>query len=248
MVITADQDTALNSNDVPSNPWIARMNRSPHARAALSLVFALLALLAGPASSREDHRLRYATLSKPQPSDPAGQIEVVQVFWYGCPSCAPLEDQLERLLDETSEDIDFRRLPAIAPRWEPHARAFYAAESIGALNRFHSALADAMRSDRQPIMTEDELLRFASEIGLDADAFRQAYHSLEVEQRVQKAAELTQRYEISAVPALIINGQYRTDLQLAGDQQAMIEISRQLIEQPRTSQSTRGRNRRQHRP
>ncbi len=45
------------------------------------------------------------------------------------------------------------------------------------------------------------------------------------------------------MPTLIINGQYRTDLQLAGDHEAMIEVSRQLIEQPRTPHSARGRNR-----
>ncbi len=55
------------------------------------------------------------------------------------------------------------------------------------------ALAAAMQADRQRIMTEDELLGIAREIGLDADAFNQAYHSPDVEQRVQNAAELTRR-------------------------------------------------------
>ncbi len=220
------------------------MSRPPHVAAALRLIVLLLALLAaGPASSREDHALRYATVGAPQPSPNDEQIEVVQIFWYGCPSCGRLEDQLERLIEETTEDVVFHRMPAIAPRWEPHARAFYAAESIGALDGFHSALGEAMRADQRQIMMDDELFAFAREIGLDADAFRQAYHSPEVERRVQKAAGLTQHYGITGVPALIINGQYRTDLQLAGDHETMIEVTQQLIQRPRSTQSARGRNR-----
>lgn len=243
-MITAEQDTALDSSHVHRNPWIAPMSRSLHARTALPLVFATLALLvAGHALSREDQALRYTTLSKPQPRHSGGEAEIVQVFWYGCPSCGRLEAQLDRLLNETTEDIVLHRLPAIAPRWEPHARAFYAAESIGALDGFHSALADAMQKDQRQIMTEEELQGFAHEVGLDADAFRQAYHSPDVERRVQQAAERTQQYGITGVPALIINGQYRTDLQLAGDQETMIEVSRQLIQRPRPAQSRRGRNR-----
>ncbi|WP_462319905.1 thiol:disulfide interchange protein DsbA/DsbL [Halochromatium sp.] len=220
------------------------MRRSPHTRRVLRLTILLLALLAvAPASGREDQALRYATFGAAQPSDRDEQIEIVQVFWYGCPSCGPLEDQLERLVAETDDDIVVRRMPAIAPRWEPHARAFYAAESIGALDLFHSALAEAMQAKPRQLMTDDELLDFAAEIGVDADAFRQAYYSPGVERRVQEAAELTRRYGITAVPALIINDKYRTDLQLAGDQEAMIEVSQRLIERTNATRSARGRNR-----
>lgn len=216
------------------------MSYLPHARSALMLIFAILT---APTSASEQQGLRYAALSQAQPIDGDAELEVVQVFWYGCPSCGSLDDQLNALLEESSHDISFRRMPAIAPRWEPHARAFYAAESLGALDHFHPALTEAMRSDPKRLMSEDDLMRFVAELGLDTDAFRQAYHSAEVEQQVQKAAELTEHYGIAGVPALIINGQYRTDLQLAGDQEAMIEVLQELIEKPTTSPSARGRNR-----
>ncbi|WP_200240321.1 thiol:disulfide interchange protein DsbA/DsbL [Lamprobacter modestohalophilus] len=214
------------------------MRRSPLPFRVLALFFALTA---APTASSEDQRQRYATLSDPQTMGADNAVEVIQVFWYGCPSCGQLEDQLKPLIDETHGQASFRRMPAVAPRWEPHARAYYAAESLGALEPFHQALARAMQDEHRPIMTETDLINFAREIGINADAFRAAYHSPEVEHQVQQAIALTERFEIASVPALIINGRYRTDLQLAGTQEAMIEVSRALIEDATAPQSRRGR-------
>ncbi|MBK5938528.1 thiol:disulfide interchange protein DsbA/DsbL [Halochromatium roseum] len=226
------------------------MRRSPPAFRVLALFLGpfftlFFTLTAASAASSEDQRQRYATLSDPQTTgaDNAADnaVEVIQVFWYGCPSCGQLEDQLKPLIDETHGQVSFRRMPAVAPRWKPHARAYYAAESLGALEPFHQALARAMQDEHRPIMTEADLINFAREIGIHADAFRAAYHSPEVKHQVQQAAALTERFEIVGVPALIIDGKYRTDLQLAGTQEAMVEVSRALIEGATAPQSRRGR-------
>ena len=38
----------------------------------------------------------YLTLDKPAPTEvPAGQVEVVEFFWYSCPHCNAFEPQLE---------------------------------------------------------------------------------------------------------------------------------------------------------
>jgi thiol:disulfide interchange protein DsbA len=210
-------------------------------RATLSLL--LLLLSCAPASG-SDERPGYAELDAPAPASQGDQIEVVQVFWYGCPDCQVLEARLDGLLDQASQQISLRRMPAIAPRWEPHARAFYAAASLGELERFHSALGEAMQRDRRRLMSDAQLIVFASEIGLDAEAFAAAMDSPEVERQVQEAAELTDRYGITAVPALVINGRYRTDLQLAGEASGMIETASALIQRERAPSSERhGRNR-----
>lgn len=203
------------------------MSRSALILGVLTLI---VTVLAAPALSSADQRQRYAILSEPQAMSGDATTEVIQVFWYGCPDCGEFEAQLDRLINELPEEVSVQRMPAVAPRWEPHARAYYAAESLGALERFHRALARAMQDERRPLMTEADLVSFASEIDIDAEAFLAVYHSPEVERRVQQAAALTERFEIAGVPALIINGKYRTDLQLAGDQEGMIQVSRALIE------------------
>jgi thiol:disulfide interchange protein DsbA len=220
------------------------MSRPPINLGVLTLILTVLA--APPAASSEDHRQGYAILSEPQTMSGDAATEVIQVFWYGCPDCGRLEAQLDRLINERPEEVSVQRMPAVTPRWEPHARAYYAAESLGALERFHAALARAMQHEHRPLMTEADLVGFASEINIDAEAFRAAYHSPEVERRVQQAAALTERFEVAGVPALIINRKYRTDLQLAGNQKGMIQVSRALIEgakAPRQVLTRRGQRR-----
>jgi thiol:disulfide interchange protein DsbA len=185
------------------------------------------ALWLTPASS--DEPLKYAALKQPHPSEGGQPVEVIQVFWYGCPDCGNLDSHIERLMDELPDEVEFRRMPAVAPRWEPHARAFYAAESLGELDCFHEALGNAMQVERRRLFSEDDLVAFAEEAGLDAMAFRKAYRSPEVDSRVERARELTRRFGIDAVPSLIINGKYRTSLHLAGDHQTMSDTAEQLI-------------------
>jgi|GEM_PF-384991 len=237
-----DPSDELMSDETLSHASIsdASISPMPSILAALIPIFALLATVA---TATERHGQPYAALSSPQPSDRKSGIEVVQVFWYGCPSCYQLEERLEHWLDAQPQTLSFQRMPAVAPRWEPHARAFYAAESLGALDAFHQALMARLETQQERFMSEDDLVRFAEEMGLDADAFRQAYQSPGVERRVQRAAELTQGYEISGDPALIINGRYRTDLQLAGDQATMIEAAQMLIDKASITQQEQGRNR-----
>ena len=61
-----------------------------------------------------------------------GKIEVVELFWYGCPHCYQLEPRLEKWATELPNDVKFVRMPAVMGRgWELHARAYYAAALLG---------------------------------------------------------------------------------------------------------------------
>ena len=121
-------------------------------------------------------------------------------------------------------------------------RAFYAAESLGQLECFHDALGNAMQVERRRLLTEDDLVGFAAEAGLDADAFRNAYRSPEVQTRVEQARALTQRFGIDGVPALIVNGKYRTSLRLAGDHRTMSDTAAQLIRDELEARTNLGTN------
>jgi thiol:disulfide interchange protein DsbA len=147
-------------------------------------------------------------------------------------------------MDEMEDDVAFRRMPAVAPRWEPHARAFYAAEAIGELECFHEAIGQAMQRERRTLFTENDLVDFAEEIGLDPEAFRNAYRSQAVDKRVLQAEALTKRFGIDAVPALVINGKYRTSLRLAGDHQTMSDTAERLLRDELSARDGSGTNRR----
>jgi thiol-disulfide isomerase/thioredoxin len=73
----------------------------------------------------------YKELPTAQPTRTGDRIEVLEVFWYGCPHCYHFEPVIEKWLDEKSDYIEFVRMPGILGKnWLPHARAFYAAEKI----------------------------------------------------------------------------------------------------------------------
>src|SRR6266852_5061427 len=62
-----------------------------------------------------------------------GKVEVVEVFWLGCPHCYALEPFIQTWLKTKPAYIDFVRVPVMwGPVHRAHARLFY---TLQALNR-----------------------------------------------------------------------------------------------------------------
>ncbi len=200
-------------------------------RFARLLGLALIAALLPVSLHAADEGIDYAVLKPAQPTETGDKVEVLEVFWYGCPHCWYLEPDMKEWVATMPEGVAFRRMPATGPRWEPHARAYYAAESLGKLDQFHEALFKAMQVEKRRIMTEDDLVKFAGGIGIDPDEFRAAYNSFYVETRVKKADEMGRRYGIDGVPAVIVNGKFRTSPSQTGGQERMMEVLNALVAQ-----------------
>ena len=198
-------------------------------RFARLLGLALIAALLPVSLHAADEGIDYAVLKPAQPTETGDKVEVLEVFWYGCPHCWYLEPDMKEWVANMPEGVAFRRMPATGPRWEPHARAYYAAESLGKLDQFHEALFKAMQVEKRRIMTEDDLVKFAGGIGIDPDEFRAAYNSFYVETRVKKADEMGRRYGIDGVPAVIVNGKFRTSPSQTGGQERMMEVLNALV-------------------
>ena len=164
-----------------------------------------------------DEGIDYTTLAQPQPTETGDKVEVLEVFWYGCPHCYQLEPFLDKWVETMPSSAEFRRMPAVlGPHWEPHARAYYAAELLGVLDQLHQPLFRAMHQEKKKIMTRDDLIDFAAEQGIDRDEFAQAFDSFFTNMKVRRAVEMGRRYGIDGVPAVIINGKYRTSATQTG--------------------------------
>ena len=57
--------------------------------------------------------INYKVLSKPQPTVNPDKIEVVEVFWYGCPHCHKFQPYIEKWLKTKPDNVDYIRMPAI---------------------------------------------------------------------------------------------------------------------------------------
>lgn len=178
----------------------------------------------------------YVTLVAPQPTSDASKIEVVELFWYGCPHCYHLEPVLTKWVAELPPDVVFVRTPAIlGPSWEILARAYYAAELLGVLDKIHEPLFKAIHEGKQKFTNEDELAKFFVAQGVDDKQFRDTFKSFGVAAKLNRAKQMTQRYGLTGVPALIINGKYRTSVGDAGGQEQMLELTDKLIAEERAA-------------
>src|SRR5262245_35039254 len=78
---------------------------------------------------------------------PAGKIEVLEVFSYGCPACDRFQPVMERIKKGLPSKAKLAYLHAsFKPEesWPMFQRAFYAAESLGIAERAHQAVYDAV--------------------------------------------------------------------------------------------------------
>ena len=68
----------------------------------------------------------YGGVSPAVPTSVAdGKVEVVELFWYGCPHCYQFEPTIDEWLKTKADYIEFVRVPAVfAANWEVHARAY----------------------------------------------------------------------------------------------------------------------------
>jgi len=176
----------------------------------------------------------FEELKPPQPTKSGKNIEVVEVFWYGCPHCYSLEPYLEKWLETKPDDVEFRRVPGVLGKnWLPHARAYYTAEILGVLDVIHKQLFDAIHGDNKNIMDERGLRDFFVKQGIKKDDFNKVYQSGEVTDRVKEAFIAGQGYNLTGVPAIIVNGKYRTSAGMTGSNQNLIETVNQLIDRER---------------
>lgn len=172
----------------------------------------------------------YETITPPQPTQNPDKIEVIEFFWYGCPHCYHLEPDMVKWLKTKPKNVEFIRQPAVFNKvWGDHAKAFFTAEALGVGEKLHADFFDAIQNKQLPLQTEADLEKFFVEHGVDKAAFHTAYNSFLVDAKVRQATSMPARYGITGVPALIVNGKYKTNGTLAKSQENIITVLNQLI-------------------
>ncbi len=177
----------------------------------------------------------YEMIVPPQPTESKGKIEVVEVFWYGCPHCYHFEPILEKWLESKPDDVEFKRMPGVFRRsWVPHAKAYYAAQKLGILDKIHRPLFDAIHEYNKKLFSDEAVLDFITELDdVDGDAFRKAFNAYSTESKVKQAMRLSRAYGIRGVPSMIINGKYWTSGSLAGSYEEMLKVVDALVDKER---------------
>jgi thiol:disulfide interchange protein DsbA len=197
----------------------------------------LSAVLAAPARAQGApvEGTHYVKLSQPVPvSAPAGKIEVVEFFWYGCPHCYKLEPALEAWVKRLPPDVAFRRVPVgFAAVHESHQRLYYGLEAIGQIEAMHRKIFAAIQVQRQRLDREDDQLAFCAGNGVDRAKLAEAMKSFGVATKMRQAKQLSAGYKIDGVPAIGVHGRYYTAGSLAGDNERSLDVAEFLIQKVR---------------
>ena len=185
---------------------------------------------ASPTSERFRMGVNYLRLSPTQPtSSGPDQVEVAEIFWYGCPHCFNFDPTLESWRAGVADYVHFVRVPAV---WNPllqlHARAFYTAEQLGKGAEMHTEFFREIHERGNTLDTEAKLQEFFGRFGVDAAAFKTAFDSFDVHTKLQRADELSRRYRIGSVPTIVVNGKYTSDGGQAGSYEDLLALVDEL--------------------
>ncbi len=196
-----------------------------------SITAALFGLaLAFPAAAQSDIEGLYQKLPSPQPTSDPDRVEVVEVFWYGCPHCNRFQPYLEGWIETLPDHVRFVRMPAIFnDLWELHARAYYIAQALGILDAIHHRIFAALHDEGRGLASMEALRSFFVEHGVAGSDFDRHAKSFSVRSGVQRSLVMQAGYGLRGVPALIVNGRFLVSGATAGSYPRVLEVADVLI-------------------
>jgi thiol:disulfide interchange protein DsbA len=168
----------------------------------------LAGLLAG--ASLIAHAEGVKELSPPQPTLPAGQIEVIEFFSYGCPHCSNFEPLLVKWRAQQKPDVVVKKVPVSFGRaeWAALGRLYITLSALGQADNLTPAVFEAVHKDR--IRLEDEKVRndWLAKKGVDVKKFNDTWRSFSVDAQYKRAEQMSVSYKVMSVPNLVVAGTY----------------------------------------
>lgn len=197
-----------------------------------------------PLRWQEGQHFTALTVAQPT-SAPPGEVEVVEVFWYGCGHCYALEPRIEAWDQARPAWLHFKRLPVV---WNEvtreDARLYYTIEGLGKLDTLHPEVFRELHVRGRPLTivrnnrvdtaaTEQAAREFLLARGVSADDFARHYRTFSTENRLRQAENLSRRYLVSHTPMMVVQGKYVTDVSMAGGQNELMQVVTDLATRER---------------
>lgn len=181
-------------------------------RIALAALAAGFLLITGAAGAKDfQEGVQYLAIEPQPPVGSGDEVEVIEFFWYGCPHCRDFEPIAEDWAGKLPANVKFTQIPVMfgGPA-DLHAQTYYALEGIGELERLHTKLFAATHDEKSKLRDRASVDAFLAANGVDMNKFNEAMGSFAVAAKVNHARALMRRYGIRGVPALVVDGRYRS--------------------------------------
>ncbi|CAG9202430.1 Thiol:disulfide interchange protein DsbA [Burkholderia gladioli] len=170
-------------------------------------------------------------------SAPAGKIEVIVFFWYGCRHCHSLELAIQPWIKRNADKVEVKRIPvAFRPNYVPHSQLFYALSALGVSDKISPAIFASILKQRNYLLTPQAQADFLETQGVEKSKFLAAYNSFDVHGKVRQSIELPKRYSISGVPTIVIHGKYKTGPAYTNNLEGVVQVTDYLVQQLRKQQ------------
>ncbi|MBV6417447.1 MAG: Thiol:disulfide interchange protein DsbA [Steroidobacteraceae bacterium] len=210
-------------------------------------MFANGAQAAEPAASPWVEGRHYALIEPAQPTQvPAGKVEVVEVFSYGCPACNQFEPIMLQLAARLPKNAQLVHVPAswnAAESWPLFQRAYLTAQVLGIADKTHEAMYDAIWKTgelavvdpvthrlKEPQPTIGLVARFYARVGgVTQQAVLDTAKSFAVDVKMMEADELVKAYGVEGTPTLIVAGKYRVNNSSVRSADELIELVLYLV-------------------
>ncbi|WP_027996348.1 thiol:disulfide interchange protein DsbA/DsbL [Simplicispira psychrophila] len=200
--------------------------------AASALAASALSLPALAQSGAFKEGKDYAKLAKPVASSaPAGQVEVIEFFWYNCSHCNEFEPTFANWVKTAPKNASVHRVPvAFNASFAPQQKLYYTLEGMGKVDELHARVFRAIHVERQNLSKEEAIFAWmAKQPGVDMAKFKETYNSFTVSNQVRRATQLQQDYSVEGVPSMGVAGRYYTDGTMAGSMPGVLAVVNHLI-------------------
>lgn len=166
-------------------------------------------------------------------SKPSQHATVTEFFSYGCPWCYRLEPSVDTWLKQSTNTIKFSRVPVIFHKdWLYYAKAYYAASLLHSNGTLDPLLFKAIQTDKLALSSNQTMIDFFVQHGISKDIAESAFlNSTTVDMKINEGNQLMGLYQINTVPAFVVNHHYKTDLQMAQNEERLFKILNYLLSQ-----------------
>ena len=216
-------DTATPAADAASAPPAAAAQQAsaedPQARAAAEA--AIKAAEAAAASAPPPVAgTDYVEIPNGQPFETdAARIEVAEIFGYVCPFCAAVQPTASAMKAKLPPDVNMVYIPAaFGAMWDNYAKAYYAAEAMGLVDKTHDAMYRAIHIDKslkgeRGMDTPQDIAGFYAAYGADPGQFVSSMQSFAVASKVNRGKQFIMNAfsngDTPSTPTFVVNGKYR---------------------------------------
>ena len=214
---------------------------------ALAALIAIVACVPAFAATSWKEGVNYQLVENmPRSSAAPGQIEVVEVFSYGCPACNVFAPTARKLRQSLPANVKWSYIPAsfnVAEDWPMLQRAYCTAQLLGIADKTHDAMFDAIWKTgeltivdaatgqiKRPLPSIEDAARvYNKHAGVKVADFVATANSMSVGIRMKEADEYVRIYRVDHTPTVVVNNKYRTDVQMAGGYPQLIELVTWLV-------------------